>query len=552
MRRWLSGVPAVVLVPLATGLLAMDWGLPCTDTWAPDALSPRASGLGALVEVYTPGHFHIYPPLHLLVLTLVALPWILLAVLRVGTNPGRLEQELIQPAYMTPVELGARLVAVAMAIGIVLCVYRLWERWEGARVARWAALIAALNPVLVYYAHTGNLEVPYMFWIMATLVLLDAVARGEPRELACVLCATAAVLTKDQSAAALMLVLPLGLVLLRPSRGLTDALRPRLLVAAGGGLAVFLAASGALTNPSGFRSRLALLLGPASQDWAEVPRGLAGTLVLLRALLVKLPLQSSLVFALASVAGVVWILLRRQGLERGRRLVPFAAAVSFTLFFTLGARRTDERFLLPHALLVLPYAAPVLDGLLRQRWRVLRYGGYVVVALGLGAAGLGVASLEATLLFDPRYEVERVLATLAPATRVEVYGGPHFLPRFPRALDISRVGTDPLAERSHMPSVTEVLGLPEEITLRRPDYVLISSEFANDQLIQQMLEEGRVPYGVRAYSDRASWAFFRALSQGELSYHRVLRARCRLPWPLDCRRTHGSAGGELWLFARGG
>ena len=96
MRRWLSGVPAVVLVPLATGLLAMDWGLPCTDTWAPDALSPRASGLGALVDVYTPGHFHIYPPLHLLVLTLVALPWILLAVLRVGTNPGRLEQELIQ------------------------------------------------------------------------------------------------------------------------------------------------------------------------------------------------------------------------------------------------------------------------------------------------------------------------------------------------------------------------------------------------------------------------------------------------------------------------
>jgi hypothetical protein len=526
---------------VVVALIGVGWGLPGTDSWAADTLSPRASGLGAIVETYTPGHFNHYPPLHYLLLTLLALPCILVAVARVGTSPAVLEAELIDPAYMTAIELTARAVAIAMAAFVIWNTMRLWTRLLGKRGGLAAGVVVGLNAVFVYYAHTGNLEVPYLFWSTWALVEIDRVIEGEPREPQAILLATAAVLTKDQAAGLFLLTLPVALLLLRPR----EIGRRRLWKGVALGVGAYAVLSGALVNPTGFKARIAHLVGPASQDWATYPKGAGGALAISRDVLLSIDHFTSWPIALAAFVGVGLVVTRRSGKERVRALVPLLSAVSFTLFFTFGARQTEDRFVLPQSILFFPYAAVTYE-LLAERVRV-RAVLAAAVLVALVPALLGVASMDATLVMDARYEAERFLAALPEATRVEVYGGPHFLPRLPRHLQLTRVSTDDPAGRSHIPGVVEVLDPSLDVSERAPEVIVLSTEFSDDEAGSK---EKRPRYGVISYTDETSRRFFAGLTGGGLGYERVVRARCVVPWPLRCRQLHGSTGRDVWVFRR--
>ena len=157
---------------LAAFVLAVAVGC----TWGParpdcvgcaSSISPRSCGLGAIAETYTPGHWHHYPPLHMAILTVVSLPWMALAAHRVGLNIDALGAELLKPFYMTGIETCSRVVAAAMALGIVVFTMRLWrrigERGErgGARYVGLAAgVLVATDATFVYYAHNGNTRGP--------------------------------------------------------------------------------------------------------------------------------------------------------------------------------------------------------------------------------------------------------------------------------------------------------------------------------------------------------------------------------------------------------
>src|SRR5205085_8988367 len=108
---------------------------------------------------------------------------------------------------------------------------------------------------------------------------------------------------------------------------------------------------------------------------------------------------------------------------RFRAMLPLVAATSFTLVATFGTRRTEDRFLLAQSVFFFPYAALLVD---RVRSRAALVAGAVVA---LAPALVAVASLDATLMRDARYEAERFLAELPAGARVEVYGGPIYLPR---------------------------------------------------------------------------------------------------------------------------
>src|SRR5579859_3886072 len=111
--------------------IGFTWGLPGSSSWAVDSISPRSCGLGAIVETYWPGHFHTYPPLHMALLTVLSLPWMAAAALRVGLDVDALRGELIKPLYMTGIEVGARLLAATMALAIVATTMRWWTRVHG-------------------------------------------------------------------------------------------------------------------------------------------------------------------------------------------------------------------------------------------------------------------------------------------------------------------------------------------------------------------------------------------------------------------------------------
>ena len=539
---WIVGGFAVA------ALVGIGWGLPGSDAWAADAISPRAAGLGAIAETYLPGHHHQYPPLHMLLLTLLSLPFMGIAAVRSAGGTDALARELIEPFYMTGIELGARLAAVAMGVGVVVSTLRLWTRIGGRTAGLAAAAVVASNAVLVYYAHTGNLDLPYLFWSTWALVELDRVLAGEPRERQALLLATAAVLTKDQAAGIFLVVVPWALWVAHRAGGATRARMWRAVLSSG---LAYAALSGALVNPRGFAARLALLFGPASQDWATYPRGAAGTAAILRAMALAVPRFASWGVALAAAVGVAMALFARarpEGVSRARRLVPLLAAVSFTLFFTLGARRTEDRFLLPQSVLLLPYAALLFAACAARaretRWRACLS---IACAVALLPSVIGVASMDATLLADARYAAERFLDALPPGTTVEVYGGPHFLPRLPASLVVARAGSDDPGARSHLPGVTEVLDPAMDPRPRAPEYIVLSTEFSDAAVATRAV---RAMYGVTSYTDAASRDLFAALFAGTLGYDRVLRATCRAPWPLRCREVHGSTAGEVWIYAR--
>jgi hypothetical protein len=529
--------------------VGFTWGLPGTGSWAVDAISPRSSGLGAIVETYWPGHFHTYPPLHMALLTVLSLPWMAVAALRVGLDRGDLAGELIKPLYMTGIEVSARLVAGAMALAIVVIMMRWWTRIEGRAAGVTAGAVVATNATFVYYAHTGNLEVPYLFWASLSLLEMDRVLSGEPRERAAVICAVAAVLSKDQAAGILILPLVVA-VLVGPWAMRGEApVRRRLVTAGLGGIGLYALVSGAIVNPAGFRHRIGFLFGPASQTWAGYPRGWEGDRQLAYDALHAIPRFTSWPVAGLAVLGVLVVTVSRRGVDRMRALQPLLAAVSFTLLFTLGARRTEDRFLLPQALYGLPYAAVAMSrawsALPRQRLALAGFG-----AACLLPAIVGVASIDGTLLVDPRYAAEHFLSNLPAPVRVEVLGTTPFLQRLPADRAIIRSGTDPIADRQAIPGVTEVVDPEMDPRPRAPDYIALSTALSLELVTEPPPPPAQRPYASTAYHDDVSHQLFRRLYDGSIGYERRFTARCELPWPLECRHVHDATGGEVWIYAR--
>lgn len=534
----------LVLVALAAAI-GFAWGLPGGDSWAADSISPRSCGLGALVETYWPGHYHSYPPLHMAILTVVSLPWMALAAARAGTDLGQLEAELIKPLPMTGIELAARLITLAMAVGIVNNTMRLWGRLAGRPAAIVAGLTVATNAIFVYYAHTGNLDIPSLFWVTWCLVEIDRVAAGEARERRALLLAVAAVLTKDQAAGALIVVLPLYLILV-PWFGRGAApMRPQLVRAMLLAIGAYAIVSGALVNPSGFGRRLAYLFGPASQSWAGYPRSVAGMAALVGDAVRATPHFTSWPIAAAAAAGVVMAIALSWRDRHLRMLSPFLAAASFFVLFNLAALRSEDRFLLPESVLVLPYAGLLLARL----WAVAVARGLVALAAaaGFALALRGVASVDGTLLVDPRYAAEAFLARLAPGTRVEVYGGPIFLPRIPSNLVTVRPGIEPVSGRQRITGVRELVDPALDPRPRSPDIIVLATELSDIDITEP--PAAARPYGLMQYRDAQSRALFHGLYDGTLGYARVFVATCALPWPLECRTIHDSTGRDVWIYA---
>jgi len=527
--------------------IGCTWSLPGSDSWSADSISPRSCGLGAIVQTYWPGHFHTYPPLHMALLTVASLPWMGLAATRVGSDAQALEAELIKPLYMTAIEAEARVISAAMALGIVLHTMRLWKRLAGRRAGLAAGAIVAANATLVYYAHTGNLEVPYLFWTTWAMVEMDRVMAGERREVQALLLAVAAVLTKDQAAAALLIPMPMSLWVVPWARSRVPLARSGMIL--GGSLAVgaYALGSGALTNPVGFGRRVAFLLGPASQTWAGYARTFRGSLSLARDAFLATPHFASWPLCLAAALGVSLAAMSKRGLPRARKLAPLAAGASFALFFTLGARRSEDRFLLPPSVFFFPYAALAFDAAWTA-WPRARGAIAGAAAAALAPAVLAVASIDATLLADPRYEAERFLRGLGTGTHVEVYGGPIFMPRVPAWLVTTRPGVEPLAERQKITGIVDMVDPVMDPRTRSPSVIVLATELSSIAATEPPTASH--PFGLMQYGDATSHAFFRALLDGSLGYVRALRAVCTLPWPLECRRVHDSTAGEVWVYVR--
>ncbi len=554
----------IAAAALVVRLIGLGWGLPASDAWDNDGIAPRDFWPG-LIETFTPGHYFTYPPAHLALLALLTAPVTAVVLLRAPSlTPAAVMAEALKVPYMTAFSLVARGVAAAMSIGIVLAVAGIAREAAGRRAGVAAAAVGAVNATLTYYAHTSNLDVPYLFWAsLALLELARSLARDEPRRLRRVCAAAAlAVASKDQAYALFVLGVPAALgaaVVLGVWRG--PRLRQVLREAAVGvaiGAAILAVVDGAIANPSGFAARMRFLSGPASAPYAYYPADLGGRGLALIDTLRRFGEHYPLPVALLAAAGLVRALRLRAAGPRLAALVPGLAIASYTLLFNCVAGRTEQRFLLPQMVLWAAYAGMGIDWALSAA--EARGGALPRVAVLAGCGALLAWGLfrcldvDANLVLDPRYDAEEWLAThVAPGDVLEVEGRNVYLPRLPPQAHVIRVGPEPVDTRNPLYGAEERRDALMHVRARAPRWIVAAALYAEGYLAPPDVSRawGRVlnDAQVHASLDPDAIGFFRGLQEGTLGYRLVHTSTWSSRfWPrLD---LHGSLAQDQWIYER--
>ena len=561
LDRWLPWT--LFALALAINLCGIGWGLPTgNQTWAADAIKPGAplSILHRLFlsEPFNSGWFWFkYPPGHVFVLGAayalpLALTWLSGGL---GTPTSNYPWGMQDPeGVMSLLALSGRGVSVLMGAGCTVFVYasvrRLVDRDSGVA----AALLTSLCYPVVFYSHTTNVEIPYLFWLLAALLaavrLLDEDAR--PRWWLLLGAATAmSVSTKELGAGFFVGLVPaLALLIKTGGRG-WPALFAGAAWAGSAFVATMVLANNVPLNPSGFVNRLRFLTHSLPADVAQeyspyyfpvdfsADRGLAVEWkqagIAARALLDSLgPLT-----ALLAAAGIVLSLLRRHLALLLLTLLPAAG------FYLLGLRSMlslSIRYVLPLSLLACVFAGVALAALVSARRAVL--SSRIMAALLLTAALLYGLDVDHMLVSDGRYPAERWLQDNAePGQHVETWQRATYLPRIPPELVHDEIE---FSERNR-----------SAFEQRQPDFVVVSQaslggitvRYSNDWQQAEVGEPaGAEPAGTQRadngdwlphqvsvtgnimnYRRRENVELLNALRDGSLGYREASRFRAT-PW----------------------
>jgi 4-amino-4-deoxy-L-arabinose transferase-like glycosyltransferase len=546
----------ILLAAAGLRLAGLFWGLTASDGWDDDGFAPR-NFLTALALTWKPGSFFTYPPLHALLLAVPSLP---VAGWALAHAPSLSQHDVIatitSPVYMTVFAVIGRLVSIAMSLGIIWCVGEMTRLIAGARAGLFASAACALSVGLTYYGQVSNLDVPYLFWsVLSLLAAMRAIAGHDMRQLWwAALLAAAAVATKDQAYAVFALSLPVVLVLWcaadawprENARRIAFALVPAAAVA----LFALLLLDGAVTNPSGFLRRVAFLTGPASQDYAEYVQGARGWWALLRDMLVYFGHGTGWCVLVLAAVGVGLHLWKSKGSLRIAGVLPALAIVSFIVCFNFAALRSDDRFLLPQAVLACVYIGIAAEALAFASPARRLAGRFILATLAVVALH-HVIGVNAAMLMDPRYDAERWMAAhVAPGDTVEIYGQNCFQPRFAAGMTVSRIGQGALNVRNPLPGVAELrqpFGAP-----RGSRFIVVSAAWARRYLMPQTpLGAGRIYSKIQQadFANADAREFFAGLRDGSRGY-RLVHASVHdgAIWPAV--HIHDSLAETIWIYER--
>ena len=435
------GIVAALLLAFGLSLYGQGWGLPDTRSWSNDDIAPKAPMRA--VEVWREGWYK-YPSLQPLIDRVIYEPW--LASWRrsgaiVDTDECRIPEK--SRCFDDPhARLGwllrlSRLRSALMAVGTVLAAWAITLRVGGGRMAAaWAALFAACLQSLIFFAHTGNVDVPQVFWFAWALVAwLAAMQGGRLRSfVAFGALAAAALATKEAIVGAF--VLP-GMALLwrlvrdqldLGGRGVTASVRAvvdtrfiALVAVLFGGYGLI---NNVVFNPAGFQQHVEYwLVGSGIEPWNDA---FAGYTALAARTWRRLDDAMGGPLLWWGTVAALWVAWRRPAAR-----VLWLPLVSYSLF-TIGlVRYVYTRFTLPMAIILCVLGGLMAEAASRERG-VRRVATLVVAGLVLAHSLLYTLHMDRLLVHDARYAAEAWLADHAPAVeepRIVALGSSTYLPR---------------------------------------------------------------------------------------------------------------------------
>lgn len=512
---WLFAILALC-VPLF--VFQIDWGLPNgNDSWAADAIGPvTALGLvhRSFAEWNSGWFWFKYPLGYPFLLVGSFLPYLGYQRLRFGWRPATAAPygfaDAEQALYWLAVS--GRLLSVAFATGTVVLTYAIGRRLFGLWAARLAAVLVGTAYPVAYYAHTTNLDIGYLFWlVLALYAALSAASSPRLRAWAFLGGAAAMALSTKEQAFAFLLPLPLLAVIghrrVEPAANPVWNRRVATMMAAGAGTLVV--ANNLLFNPLGWVARIAYLLGhpitPVAARLAPVEFGFwkgGKEAVYAEQLWDALDSALGTPLALLGVAGAAAALRHRRA--AAWLLVP---ALSYYYLSLRGLDLITLRYTLPLQVIAVLLAAGLIQRLCDASGTASARRALAAMALTLVFLGTaGAAELHWLFWRDPRRQAEEWMARTLPAGgKVETYQKPAYLPRIRPPFSAERV---PLAGRS-------VAGLAE----RRPDLVVLSSASAKS-VTHRWNPDWRMTRSLLVPEAEAV-AFRAALERGELPYRPV-------------------------------
>lgn len=524
----------------------LSWGLPNgNESWAGDALQPLTP-LAIVHESFRHGFnsgwfFFKYPIGHALVLACLYAPYLAWLWLSGRFSPAGAQYPY---GFSDPetalfvLAMVARIATFVMATATVWLLYRVGKGLFGRSVGLWAAFGAATSPLFVYYAHTSNLDVPSVFWmVLAWFAAVEATRTGKMSMLLLFGAAAGVTLaTKEQPLGFLVglsvvLVVALGRRCWLGQEQLVPTVK-RLCIAAGLGLLLLLLLSNAFYNPLGFYHRLQFLSSnlPPDVQAQYVPRVPHLRVGESFSWVTHLSILRDAIAQIAWALGIPWFALCACGIAVAlvrsfwTSLQVLLPMIGYYLLSITVLPGVAARYVLP-----LSIALPVFGGLMCVRlWSLGRAGKLVVAATALLTAIHG-AGMVYLLADDPRYAAEAWLAQhTTDATVIETYHKDTFLPRFPEGITLLR----PDFEEISMASLAS----------RNPDLILTSGADVHN------ISTRNPQSGTESIRREENILFTRALFAGDLGYHPV--AKFQRWWPFLPDGYIRSVNPAVWIFAR--
>ena len=309
----ISALHLILALSFLLFLAGVWWGLPDARGWAPDELTP-SNVVDGLRQGFSHGWADRYPPFHFYLLSVLYGPLLVLHKLHV--------LDLRQLSNYTILFALGRLLSVLMGTAIIYFIYRTGREIMDRTAALAAAALAALIVPLEYYAKTVNLDVPYLFWFSASLLIYVRILKAH-RLKDYVLFAAAAVLaivTKDQ-AYGLYLLAPVPVILAdwkrkrasHPGLSLPRSLLDRAYLAAvATAVGLFVLVHNFAFNFQGFLRHIAIITGGASESYRMFPRTILGETQLLGLTLRQIQGSFGWPAFLLCVGGLAAVLVRER------------------------------------------------------------------------------------------------------------------------------------------------------------------------------------------------------------------------------------------------
>jgi hypothetical protein len=495
---------AVLLMSIALNVYHVWWGLPLRSpitrapsngtspgpsagsqaqdledvvAWGNDEVAP----MGPLVYVkrtfFDGSWSHKYPAFHFMVLSAAYAPFLTYLILSGQLSLAHLSDRwpygLSDPtSALTILVLIARLVSVVMGTAIGALIYLITRRLFGKTPAVFAALVVVFCFPFIYYSHTSNLDIPYLFWFTLGLFFYVRLLQEDRTRdyLLLATCLALAVATKDQ-AYGLLPFLPIALLWFRlggrPGGGGGLRLRERLAglpwrplgLALVAFVVTYALAANVPNNWQGYVRHLRYIGGSGSAPYQEFPNTLAGHLGLLSKTVSLLAQSLGLPLVTVCGVGLLWGLIRYRRVS----LALLTPALSYYLFFVAVILYVYPRFILPFVLVLAIFGGKLLGDVWTASARWAWVARPVIAALLLYSLAHG-ASADWLFDQDPRYQAEEWIKRHVPqAAVIETYGPLQYLPRFPEHIRVQ-----------HLP----LEGYVEEMfRARAPEYVLLSHAY---------------------------------------------------------------------------